>query len=410
MVDPTCPAPTITIRMRAGGYPFRPSASAERAHNRLPCCQWVRSTGASDRSPRRARLRRDRGGVVARSESVQPPARACRRRARASRLRDAGAGRAAAALRRRAARTDPGRRERPAPGGTVPRHRLAGRVRRRAGAPRARVLAGVRAERDVLRQLLAPRATATRRSPATARETGRVVAGSGRARSSASTSRTRTTTAATSPSAPTGSCGSGSATAAPAATPRTARRTWTRCSARCSGSTSVARSRSRRSSRSGSATRGATASTGRPGSSGSATSARTASRRSTGSRGPARASSTSAGTSTRAECAVRGQGRSARAGWSSPSRSTRHGSGCSVTGGYVYRGPAIPRISAAATCTATTAADTIWSHPGAQAADAARRARLSRRRASSSFGEGPARRALRRRRTRAALSTASGSA
>ena len=143
----------------------------------------------------------------------------------------------------------------------------------------------VRPGRHVLRQLLAAAERRHRRRPLPRpQRAGR--GGQRAARSSASSSRTRTTTAVISPSAQTGGSGSGWATAAPAATPRIARRTWTRCSGRCSASTSVRRSRSRRSSRSGSATRGATASTGRPACCGSATSARARSRRSTGSPGP----------------------------------------------------------------------------------------------------------------------------
>jgi hypothetical protein len=62
-----------------------------------------------------------------------------------------------------------------------------------------------------------------------------------RSRSSGSTSRTRTTTAGTSSSGPTGGSGSGWATEARAAIPRTGPRTRTACSASCSASTSGGR-------------------------------------------------------------------------------------------------------------------------------------------------------------------------
>ena len=122
----------------------------------------------------------------------------------------------------------------------------------------------------------------------------------------------------------------------------TARRTCRACSASSCASTRRARARRGRSSASASATRGASRSTAPTATSGSATSARTAGRRSTTARGRV--------------------GKLANYGWSRfegkstydsdkpltrkgaarrPALVYSHAEGCSVTGGYVYRGAAV---------------------------------------------------------------------
>ena len=135
--------------------------------------------------------------------------------------------------------------------------------RRRAGPARARVLAGLRARQDVLRQLHGTAATARQGSFATALRRTRTAgqrAGDPPGRAAVREPQRRQPQFG-----PDGSSGSASATAAPAAIPRTAPRTLARCSARCSGSTCGRRSRRPSSSRSACATPGATASTARTG-------------------------------------------------------------------------------------------------------------------------------------------------
>ena len=135
--------------------------------------------------------------------------------------------------------------------------------------------------------------------------------------------------------------------------------------------------------RSASATRGASPSTARPATSGSATSVRARSRRST-----ALPRGTTGLRQLRLErlrgaSAVQRPRRSGRDGWSSPSPSTRHAHGCSITGGYVYRGTAVPRL-AGRYVFGDYCSGTIWSIP---AGGGAVRTEPVRVQGLTSFGE-----------------------
>ena len=128
--------------------------------------------------------------------------------------------------------------------------------------------------------------------------------------------------------------------------------------------------------------------------SGSATSARARSRRSTTSPGRGTGSSTSAGTSTRdappSSSKPLGPGRLVQ-----PVAQYSHQRGCSITGGYVYRG--VGRAgSRAATSTATTAAGTIWSLKLVGSAARADQDRAVHGREPDVVRRGQRRRALRR--------------
>ena len=99
----------------------------------------------------------------------------------------------------------------------------------------------------------------------------------------------------------------------------------------------------RRSPRSDCATRGASRSTARPATSTSATSARTPGRRSTTCRGHASPSSrTTAGTRTRGARGSSSKQPNSRGRLVFPVHVYGRGDGCSVTGGFVYRGAAVP--------------------------------------------------------------------
>ena len=99
-----------------------------------------------------------------------------------------------------------------------------------------------------------------------------------------------------------------------------------------------------RSGRSACATRGASRSTAPTAISGSATSARTRGRRSTTS-SAASAASTSAGTATRAGTTSTSGTPLAGGKLRGPVAEYSHSDGCSITGGYVYRGPRIAGLS-----------------------------------------------------------------
>ena len=180
-----------------------------------------------------------------------------------------------------------------------------------------------------------------------------------------STSPTRTTTAGTCSSGRTATCTSASATAAAAAIRTATGSAWTRCSASCCASTRsipmgpaaealrASRAPIRSSARAAAATHlglgpaqplALLVRPAQPATSGSATSARARSRRST-----ARASTATAATPARprttAGTAARASGRYPQTSRSVPLRyaararlSARRGR-CSVTGGYVHRGP-----------------------------------------------------------------------
>ena len=122
-----------------------------------------------------------------------------------------------------------------------------------------------------------------------------------------------------------------------AATRRTRSRPTTRSSASAA--------RARRSGCTGCATRGASRSTARRTTCGSATSARTRTRRSTTRAATARRASTGAGTHARARTSSRAP---PPAGARDPIFELSHDDGnCSITGGYVYRGRAIPALRGA---------------------------------------------------------------
>ena len=99
-----------------------------------------------------------------------------------------------------------------------------------------------------------------------------------------------------------------------------------------------------RSGRSACATRGGSPSTARTAISGSATSARTSGKRSTTS-SAASAASTSAGTATRAGTTSPATRPLAGGKLRMPVAEYSHSDGCSITGGYVYRGPKIAGLS-----------------------------------------------------------------
>ena len=237
------------------------------------------------------------------------------------------------ALRRRAARRDPRRRRRQAARRAVPRHQPAGPLRRRAGALLGRVPPAVPAE-PASSTSSTRTAAATRGSSSTAR-TARERCRGRRDGSSSATTRTATTTAASSRSGPTAASTSRSATEAREATRRTDRRTCAPCSGSCSRSTSPRRGSGSR--RSACATRGASPSTAPTATSTSATSARASSRRST----ICRARSPGLENygwdvyegSERYESKAPGPGKLVF-----PVAEYSHDDGCSVTGGYVYRG------------------------------------------------------------------------
>ena len=225
-----------------------------------------------------------------------------------------------------------------------------------------------------------------------------------RACSSASTSRTRTTTAASSRSARTAACTSASATAARAAIPRTARRTCSsllgkmlRLDVRRPGSAPeivgarpaqpvalLVRPRA-------------------PATSTSATSARATSRRSTTRRVERRARELRLGP-LRGLAPLRGEGAPAPGSSSSRSSSTPTTRGCTVVGGYVYRGQGAARPSAAGTSSATTARDRLEPPRRAAARRADVRTEPFRSRASPRSARTP-RASSSRRHTRAIVST-----
>ena len=101
--------------------------------------------------------------------------------------------------------------------------------------------------------------------------------------------------------------------------------------------------RGRRSTRWACATPGGSRSTGRPATCGSATSGRGRGRRSTTCRRARRRARTSAGTCTRATTSTT-RPRLPSSQFTNPVAEYSHELGCSVTGGFVYRGPSIPAL------------------------------------------------------------------
>ena len=249
-----------------------------------------------------------------------------------------------------------------AAGGAVPRRLGPDLERRRARAARPRLPPAVRAEPPLLRQLHRP-AAATRTSPSSAppRPTPptpaseRTLLRRGAALREPQRRRARlrqrrlTSTSA-------------SATAAPAATRSATARGSTRCSARCCGSTWTAarptrcppttrsarpRGRGPRSGPTACATRSASPSTARPATSTSATSARAAVEEIDVGPPPRRGRArTTAGTSPRARPCYQPPSGCDTTGITLPvyeydARRT----GCSVTGGVVYRGCRMPELA-----------------------------------------------------------------
>ena len=221
IVEPTWPAPMTKIFTAAGRYCVRLAWQAVRAlvraavRSRCSCCRVAPRSGVRPGRGRRRRRRERRARLVRVARGLDAPVHVtapregripgCTSSSSAGTIRVVERGRLRAApfldireqlVRRAASKACSGSR-------SIPTTRRTGRFyvelhgRQRRHARRRVPLDGGRAR--------SPRA---------------------RASCSSSTSRTRTTTAASSRSAPTGACTSAWATAARAATPRTARRTW----------------------------------------------------------------------------------------------------------------------------------------------------------------------------------------